>query len=184
MGGPTMTVLASGSPDSGGAFDFGEDAGSEAGSVFLSSCTPGVTGSCPTGFTCYPTHTSTSWWMDLYGKCTFGCSAQTLALCSSFDGVCGCPVATDGTSDCSLEGGAPSGSVGDAGVEEGGSEDASEAPAPITANGLVCVPALKPGTQPGSNEGNGGCGTPGCGGGEEAGALPEDAGSSDAGDSG
>jgi hypothetical protein len=101
---------------------------------------------------CFADHTSPSWWVDLYGACTFDCNGQTAALCASVDGVCGCPVGANGTpEDCSLDGGAS----------------------------MVCVPAVKPGTTPGSNDGNGGCGTPGCGGGPPVGdagtGLPGDA---------
>jgi hypothetical protein len=183
---PGTAPLASGSPDASGEFTFTEDSGSDA-SVLLSSCTPGDVSSCPVGFTCYPRHTSSSWWVDLYGKCTFGCTAQTLALCASFDGVCGCPVSADGTSNCFEEGGVAPVSSSDAGVvstsDAGGDaaappyEDAGpELPAPITPTSEVCVPAVKPGTQPGANEGDGGCGTPGCAGGADAGALPNDGG--------
>ncbi len=165
--GPGTTPIASGSPDAA-PFVFTEDAGNDAGPL-LTPCDPSSASTCPTGFTCYATHTSATWWVDLYGKCTFGCTSQTIALCASMDGVCGCPVGADGTSNCGGgEGGAPSSPAGDASA----SSEAGVAPAPVTATSMVCVPAVKPGTQPGSNDGPGGCGTPGCGGGEEAGALP------------
>jgi hypothetical protein len=97
-----------------------------------------------------------------------------LALCTSMDGVCGCPVNADGTSNCGVgEGGTPVSPASDASVSgEAGTDDAGEAPAPVTATSMVCVPAVKPGTQPGANDGDGGCGTPGCGGGEDAGSVP------------
>jgi hypothetical protein len=165
--GPTPTVIASGSPDAS-AFAFGEDAGNDAGPL-LAPCDPTTARSCPAGFTCYATHTSASWWVDLYGKCTFGCTSQTLALCSSMDGVCGCPVPVDGTSMCGGEGGTVAVPESEGGVTE---TEGGATPAPVTASSMVCVPAVKPGTVPGANDGDGGCGTPGCGGGAEAGSLP------------
>jgi hypothetical protein len=143
----------SGSPDAG-TFAFAGDAGNDAGDLLV-ACDPSNPGSCPTGFTCFPTHSSASWWVDLYGKCTFDCTNATYALCDSLDGVCGCPVPQGSTSaNCSAEGGVS----------------------------MVCVPALKPGTTPGADEADGGCGTPGCSGGPALPALdgssptPEDAG--------
>jgi hypothetical protein len=140
--------VLSGSPD-GGAYSFTADAGTDAGPL-LASCTPGSASSCPSGFVCYAQHTSASWWVDLYGTCTFVCNAATYPLCDSLGGVCGCPVpASGGSVACSLDGGAS----------------------------LYCVPGLQPGASPGANEGDGGCGTPGCGGGPgvEAGSAPADA---------
>ncbi len=135
-GGPAPAPALSGSPDSG-TFAFASDGGSDA-SELLVACDPSNASSCPTGFTCYATHTSASWWVDLYGKCTFDCTNATYALCDSLDGVCGCPVPQGSTSaSCSAEGGVS----------------------------MVCVPALKPGSTPGANDGDGGCGTPGCSGG-------------------
>jgi hypothetical protein len=165
--------LGSGSPDASGAFVFADDAGSDAGPL-LSPCDPTGATSCPTGFLCYPTHTSTTWWVDLYGKCTFDCTASTLALCSSMDGICGCPVSATGvTQACSADSVDNDGGAAGGASEDGGAGTATLAP-------LVCVPAVKPGTTPGSTDGPGGCGGPSCGGGPEAGALPiEDAGSSE-----
>jgi hypothetical protein len=142
--------LLSGSPDSG-TFAFTDDAGADA-SELLAKCDPTNPSSCPTGFTCYSQHTSASWWVDLYGTCTFDCTGQTYALCDSIDGVCGCPV--------------PQGATSASCAEDGGVA-------------MVCVPAVKPGTTPGSNEGDGGCGTPGCSGGapiDGAAPSPDDAG--------
>ena len=144
---PSGPVL-SGSPDAG-SFVFSDDGGVEAGPL-LASCDPNSATSCSTGFTCYAQHTSASWWVDLYGTCTFDCNGQTYALCDSLGGVCGCPVPQGGTSaNCAFDGGAS----------------------------MVCVPGLKPGTPPGATEGDGGCGTPGCGGGAgvEGGVPPQDA---------
>jgi hypothetical protein len=145
-GGEDSGLLPSGVADSS-AFVFDDDAASDAGPL-LRSCTPGSTGSCPTGFTCYGQHTSSSWWVDLYGTCTFDCTNQTIALCESLDGICGCPV-LQGQSSCS--------------------DDAGTA--------LVCIPAVKPGSAPGSTEGDGGCGNAGCGGGpplDASGAISGD----------
>jgi hypothetical protein len=163
--------LGSGSPDASGEFVFADDAGSDAGPL-LSPCDPTSATSCPTGFLCYPTHTSTTWWVDLYGKCTFDCCAATLALCSSMDGVCGCPVSATGVSEvCSAD-------EEDGGIEGGTTvQGCTGAP---NLSPMVCVPAVKPGTTPGSTEGPGGCGGPNCGGGPEAGTPPiEDAGGSE-----
>jgi hypothetical protein len=162
--------LASGAPDASGQFAFADDAGSDAGPL-LSPCDPTSETSCPTGFVCFSTHTSATWWVDLYGKCTFDCSAATLALCSSMDGVCGCPVSASGVSEvCTAD---EDGGTTGGGTEEGGAGGPALSP-------MVCVPAVKPGTTPGSTEGPGGCGGPSCGGGAEAGSLPvEDAGSAD-----
>jgi hypothetical protein len=138
----------SGAPDSG-AFVFSDDAGVEAGPL-LSACDPNNGGSCPQGFSCYAQHTSTSWWVDLYGTCTFACDSQSFPLCDSLGGVCGCPVLQGATAgNCALDGG----------------------------TAMLCVPGLKPGSVPGAGEGEGGCGTPGCGGGAgvEGGASPQDA---------
>jgi hypothetical protein len=74
------------------------------------------------------------------------------------DGVCGCPVSASGASEvCTADDG----------------EAGAGAPA---LSPLVCVPAVKPGTTPGSTDGPGGCGGPSCGGGPEAGPLPDDGG--------
>jgi hypothetical protein len=132
----STTTILSGSPDAG-PFAFSDDAGDDAGPL-LSPCNPTGADSCPTGFVCYQQHTSASWWVDLYGTCTFDCNDQTYALCDSLGGVCGCPVPQGATSaNCSDDGGVS----------------------------MVCVPGLKPGTSPGANDGDGGCGTPGCSGG-------------------
>jgi len=151
--------VTSGEPDAG-AFEYSGDSGNDAddlmcdggtGADLLASCDPGNPASCPAGFTCYGQHTSASWWVDLYGTCTFDCTSATYALCDCLDGVCGCPVPQGGTAaSCSVDGGSP----------------------------LVCVPAVKPGTAPGQNEGEGGCGTPGCGGGPpvDGAAPPSDGG--------
>lgn len=144
----TTPPVTNGNPDAG-TFVFPEEAGSDAApSPLLSPCTPGSPAACTTGFVCYAQHTSASWWVDLYGTCTFNCDDQTLPLCESFDGVCGCPVDANGNPEnCGSDGGVS----------------------------MVCVPAVKPGTSPGANEGDGGCGSPGCGGGApvgEAGAAP------------
>jgi hypothetical protein len=145
---PTGPVL-SGSPDAG-SFAFQDDGGNDAG-VLLVACNPASPDSCASGFTCFAQHTSATWWVDLYGTCTFDCTNQTDALCSSLDGVCGCPV---------LQGQASGNCSGDGGTA------------------MVCVPAVKPGTTPGANEGDGGCGTPGCSGGApvEAGPSLDDGG--------
>ena len=130
---PPVTV---GSADSGPFVFVGADAGSIHAASSLTSCDPVQRGSSTartTGFTCYAQHTSASWWVDLYGTCTFDCTTQNLTVCASYDGVCGCPVPEGQTTgSCSLDGG----------VSE------------------VCVPAVKPGTSPGANDGDGGCGTP------------------------
>ena len=138
----SAVLVPSGSPDAG-TFVFEDDAGNDAGEL-LAPCNPTGANTCPTGFVCYAQHTSSSWWVDLYGTCTFDCNSQTYPLCDSLGGACGCPVPAGATSaDCSLDGGVA----------------------------MVCIPGLKPGSSPGSNDGDGGCGTPGCGGG-----APVDAG--------
>ncbi len=86
--------ILSGSPDSG-SFVFVDDAGEDAGPL-LSPCNPSNPSSCPTGFVCYAQHTSATWWVDLYGTCTFDCNSQTYPLCDSLGGVCGCPVPRGG----------------------------------------------------------------------------------------
>ncbi len=156
---PTGPVL-SGSPDTG-SFAFPGDGGNDADDLscdggtpgdLLAACDPANPSSCPAGFTCYGQHTSATWWVDLYGTCTFDCTSLTYALCDCLDGVCGCPVPQGSTTaSCSVDGGAS----------------------------LVCVPALKPGTQPGANDGDGGCGTPGCSGGPplDGATPPTDSGS-------
>jgi hypothetical protein len=145
---PPSGPVLSGSPDSG-PFVYSDDGSVEAGPL-LSACDPSNANSCPPNFICYSQHTSASWWVDLYGTCTFDCNAQTYPLCDSLGGVCGCPVPEGAMSgSCALEGGVS----------------------------MVCVPGLKPGTSPGANDGDGGCGTPGCSGGPpvEAGPAPQDA---------
>jgi hypothetical protein len=144
--------VTNGSVD-GSVYVFPAEAGPDAApSPLLAPCTPGSATACTTGFECFSQHTSPNWWVDLYGTCTFECNDQTLALCESFDGVCGCPVDANGNAEAC---------TGDGGVA------------------MVCVPAVKPGTAPGAHEGDGGCGSAGCGGGApvEAGApsLPADA---------
>jgi hypothetical protein len=135
-GGAPKGPVLSGEPDAG-TFVFSADGGADAGELLI-PCDPSNPSSCATGFTCYAQHTSASWWVDLYGTCTFDCTGQTYSLCDSLDGVCGCPVPEgQTTASCSEE----------AGVA------------------MVCVPAVKPGTSPGANDGDGGCGTPGCSGG-------------------
>ncbi len=147
----------SGSPDASVAF--GEDAAPEA-SVLLESCNPSGPATCPTGFTCYAAHTSPAWWVDLYGKCTFGCTSESLPRCVSLDGVCGCPVTAVGTSACGIPDGAvlpvDAASLVDAGAASGDGgtvapdEDSGPSlPQPITATSLVCVPAVKPGAAAG-----------------------------------
>jgi hypothetical protein len=162
----------SGSPDSG-SFAFAGDAGVDA-SPLLAACDPSNPSSCPTGFTCYGLHTSTTWWVDLYGRCTFACTSQTYALCDGFDGVCGCPVPQGATTaSCTAEGEGGAAPTTDASVFVEGGATGGE-------TGLVCVPALKPGTTPGATDGDGGCGTPGCSGGPALDATapsPSDAGS-------
>jgi hypothetical protein len=118
--------VTSGSPDSG-QFAFSDDSGTDAGEL-LAPCTPGVPSSCPSGFTCYSQHTSATWWVDLYGTCTFDCNGQTDALCDSLDGVCGCP------------------------VPEGEASDAGPSCAVDSGISMVCVPALKPGTSPAAGD--------------------------------
>lgn len=139
--------IPSGVPDAG-PFMFSDDGGTDAGELLL-PCNPTGTNTCPTGFTCFDQHTSASWWVDLYGTCTFDCNSQTYTLCDTLGGVCGCPVPQGATTaNCSDDGGVS----------------------------MVCVPGLKPGSSPGSSEGDGGCGTPGCSGGlpVDSGAATED----------
>ena len=107
---PTGPVL-SGSPDTG-SFAFPGDGGNDADDLscdggtpgdLLAACDPANPSSCPAGFTCYGQHTSATWWVDLYGTCTFDCTSLTYALCDCLDGVCGCPVPQGSTTaSCSV----------------------------------------------------------------------------------
>jgi hypothetical protein len=162
-GGSTVSPSGPG-PDAGTPYTFPEDGGDGAVSPLLSPCDPTSATSCPTGFFCFAAHTSATWWVDLYGKCTFVCSAASLATCSGLDGVCGCPVSAAGVVERCV-------ATEDGGLyEEGGAlAEPDGGPLGVTVDppdaSMVCVPSVKPGTTPGSTEGDGGCGTPGCGGG-------------------
>jgi hypothetical protein len=62
-------------------------------------CNPASAASCPSGFECFPSHTSP---IDAYGTCVFTCAGSSEPACALAGGTCACPLtATDAAGDCS-----------------------------------------------------------------------------------